>query len=117
MARSKTSEEGGQLRVDGASSNMSRLDQIEATFSGATTHFEDANKIILQFFGESSRRVKGAHSNIESNRRGIHALKQQAEGSITQIAASRARGEVHEDGVSQLERRYQDLVETQQIQA
>ena len=57
------------MHVDGASSNMSRLDQIEAAFSGATTHFEDTNKIILQFFGESSRRVNEAHSNIESNRR------------------------------------------------
>ena len=75
------------MHVDGASSNMSMLDQIEAAFSRATTHFEDANKIILQFFGESSRRVNKAHSNIESNRRDVHALKQQAKGSITQIAA------------------------------
>ena len=81
--------------MDRVSSNMSRLHQIEAAFSGATTHFEDANKTILQFFGESSRRVNDANSNIESNRRDVHALKQQAEGSITQIATWRAQGEIH----------------------
>ena len=75
MARSKTSEEGGQLQVDGVSSNMSRLHQIEAAFSNSASHFEDPNKIILQFFGESSKRVNDANSNIESTRRDVHALQ------------------------------------------
>ena len=57
------------------------------------------------------------NSNIESNRRSIHALRQQAEGSITEIAACQARGEVHEDHISQLEREFQELVETAQTQA
>ena len=103
------------MHVDRASSNMSGLDQIETSFSRAITHLEEANKITLQYFGESSRRVKEVNSNIESNRRSIHTLKQQAEGSITQIAACRAKGEVHGDRLSQLERRYKELVETQQI--
>ena len=63
------------MHVDGASSNRSGLDQIETSFSGAITHFEEDNKITLQYFGESSRRVKEANSNIVSNRRSIHALK------------------------------------------
>ena len=58
-----------------------------------------------------------ASSNIESNRRDVHALKQQAEGSITQIAPCRAQGEIHEDCLSQLERKYEELVETNWILA
>ena len=77
MARFKVSEEGGQSQEDGVSNNMSaRLHQIEAAFSNSAIHFEDANKIILQFFGESSKRVNDANSNIESTRRDVHTLQQ-----------------------------------------
>ena len=56
-------------------------------------------------------------SNIESNRKKIHGLKQQADGSIMEIAACRARAEVHQDRISQLEQKLQELVETVRAQA
>ena len=75
MARLETSGEDGQFQVGGARSNMSGLDKIENSFSGAISHFEESNKITLQYFGESKKRVKVATSNIESNRKNINALK------------------------------------------
>ena len=76
MARFKISEEGGQSQEDGVSNNMSaRLHQIEAAFSNSASHFEDANKSILQFFEETSQRVNDANSNMEVTRRDVHALE------------------------------------------
>ena len=69
MAHFKVSEEGGQSQEDRVSSNMSdKLLQIEAAFSNSTMNFEDANKIILQALGDSSKRVNEGNSNIESTR-------------------------------------------------
>ena len=118
MARFKISEEGSQSQEDGASNNMSaRLHQIEATFSNSTSHFEDTNKIILQFFGEASKRVNNANSNIESTGTDVHALQQQAKGNITQKAACRAQGESHKDHLGQLERKYEEVVQANRILA
>ena len=118
MAHFTISEEGGQSQEDRASNNMSaRLHQIEAAFSNSATHFDDANKIILQFFGEASKRVNNANSNIQSTRRDVHTLQQQAEGNITQIAACRAQGESHEDCLGQLERKYKEVVQANRILA
>ena len=117
MASSEPSGEDGQFQVDGARSNMSGLDKTENSLRGAISHFEESNKITLEWFGESRKRVKEVTSNIESNRKKIHGLKQQADGSITEIAACRARAEVHEDRISQLEQKLQELVETLQAQA
>ena len=69
---------------------MSGLDKIEQSFRGAITHFEESNKITLEWFGESKRRIVDVTSMIETNRKKLHGLQQQTDASITEIAACQA---------------------------
>ena len=109
--------EDGQSQVGGARSNISGLDKIEQSFKGAITHFEESNKITLEFFGESKRKHKAVDSRIKTNRKKLHGLQQQANGSVTEIAACQARAEVNDDRISQLEQKVQDLTETVKVHA
>ena len=109
--------EDGQSQVGGARSNMSGLDKIEQSFRGAITHFEESNKITLEWFRESKRRIADVTSKIETNRKKLQGLQQQVNRSVTEIAACRARAEVNDDRISQLEQKVQDLTETIKVQA
>ena len=51
-------------------------------------------------------------SQIENNRKKIHGLQEQNNGSITQIEACRARAEADNDRILKLEQQVQDLTET-----
>ena len=115
MGDSESPREGGQSKVGGARSNMLELDPIENSFKGAITHFKEANKITLRFFGESKKKHKAVDSRIEHNRKKLHGLQEQTNGSITQIAACRARAEINDDRISQLEQKVQDLTETVKV--
>ena len=75
MASLEPPGEDGQFQVGVARSNMSGLDKIENSFRGAISHFEESNKITLEWFGESKKRLKEVTSNIESNRKKLHGLK------------------------------------------
>ena len=90
MGGSEPPREDGQSQVGWARSNMSELDRIENSFKGAITHFEESNKITLEFFVESKRKHKAVDSRIKHNRKKLHGLQQQTDGSITWIAAFRA---------------------------
>ena len=56
-------------------------------------------------------------SKIEANQKKLHGLQQQTDGSITDIAGCRARIQVHEDRISQLEEKLQELLDTLWMQA
>ena len=99
----------------GAKGNMSKLEQIENSFKNTITHFEEANKITLRFLGESKKKQKAVDSRIENNRKKIHGLQEQNNGSITQIAACRARAEADKDKILKLEQQVQDLTETVKV--
>ena len=67
-----------------------RLTQVETALSKSASHFEDANKSILQFCEETSKKVNETSSNLEVVRRDVHALQQQAEDNVTSLNACRA---------------------------
>ena len=76
MARCTKSEEGGHSREDRASDNMSpRLTQIEGALSNSASHFEDANKSILQFCEETGKKVNETSSSLEVIKKEVHTLK------------------------------------------
>ena len=111
MGGSEPPREDSQSQVGGARSNMSELDKIEQSFKGAITHFEESNKITLEFFGELKRKYKAVDSRIETNRKKHQGLQQQGDGRVTEIAACRPRAEFHDDQISQLEQKVQELAQ------
>ena len=116
MARRTKSEEGGHSQEDGASGNMSlKWTQVEAALSSSSSHFEDANKSILQFCEETSKRVNETSSNLKIVRRDVHALKQQAEDNVTSINTCRAQDESHDDCLGHLERRLAEVEQDNRV--
>ena len=86
MARSAKSEEGGHSQGDRASGSMSlEWAQVEAALSSSASHFEDANKSILQFCEETGKRVNETSSNLDVVRKDVHVLKQQAEDNVASL--------------------------------
>ena len=101
------------MQVGGTRSNISRMDRIEKSFREAITHFEASNQITLEWFGEFKRRIVDITSKIETNRKKLHGLQQQTDGSIIEIARCQATVKVHEDRNSQLEQKLQELAQAQ----
>ena len=79
--------------------------QIETALNSSASHFEDANKSILQFCGDTGRKVNETSFNLKVVKRDVHALRQQAEDSVTSLNVCRAQGESHDDRLGHLERR------------
>ena len=110
MARGKKSEEGGHSQGDRASGNMSlEWTQVEAALSSSASHFEDANKSILQFCEETGKRVNETSSNLEVVKKDVHVLKQQAEDNVTSLNTYRAQQEGQDDHLGQLERKLTEV--------
>ena len=110
MARRTKSEEGGHSQEDRASGNMSlEWTQVVAALNSSASHFEDANKSILQFCEETGKRVNKTSSNLKIVRRDIHTLKQQAEDNVTSINTCRAQDKSHGDRLGHLERRLTEV--------
>ena len=63
----------------------------------------------MEWFGEARRRIRDVGSKIESNRKKLHGLQEQATSSITEISGCKASIEVHEDRITKLEERLQEL--------
>ena len=116
MARRTKSEEGDHSQKDGASSNMPiEWSQIERALNSSASHFEDANKSILQFCGDTGRKVNEISFNLQIVRRDVHALKQQAEDSATSLNACKAQGESHDNRLGHLERRLTEVEQDNKI--
>ena len=64
--------------------------QVEAALSSSASHFEDANKSILQFCGDTGRQVNEISFNLEAVRKNTLALNQQAKDSAVSLNACRA---------------------------
>ena len=91
MARCPKSEEEDHSQKDGARDNMSiEGSQIETALNSAASHFEDTNRSILQFCGDTGQKVNKISFNLEAVRRDVHALKQQAEDSAASLNACKA---------------------------
>ena len=89
--------------------------QLETALNSSASHFEDANKSILQIFEETSKRVNETSSNLEVIERELHALQQQAEGNVTTLATCRAQAESHGDHLGQLDRRLEEVVQDNRV--
>ena len=92
-----------------------RLTQVEAPLSNSASHFKDANKSILKFCKETSKRANKTSSNLEVVRRDIHALQQQAEDNVTSLNVCRAQEESHEDRLGHLERRLAEVEQDNRV--
>ena len=86
-------------------------DQVEAAFSSSASHFEGANRRLLQFCEETGKRVNETSSNLGVVRKDVHVLKHQAEDNVASLNTYRAQQEGQDDRLGQLERR---LAEVQQ---
>ena len=51
--------------------------QVEGALNSSTSHFEDANRSVLQFCEETGKRVNKTNSNLGVIRKDVHVLKQQ----------------------------------------
>ena len=91
--------------------------QVEAALSSSASHFEDANKSILQFCGETGKKVNETSSNLEVVRRDVHVLKQQAEDNVTSLNVYRAQGESHDNRLGHLERRLAEVEQDNRVLA
>ena len=80
--------------------------QLETALNSAAAHWEDANRSILQYCGDTDRQVSEICTNLEAVKKDTLALNQQAKDSAT---ACEARGEIHEDRLGQLEGRLIEL--------
>ena len=91
--------------------------QIEVALNSSASHFEDANKSILQFCGDTGQKVNKTSFNLEVVRRDVHTLKQQAEDSATFLNACKAERESHDDRLGHLERRLAEVEQDNKILA
>ena len=118
MACCPESEEEDHSQKDGARNNMSiEGSQIETALNYSAAHFDDANKSILQFCGDTGRKVNKTSFNLQVVKRDIHALKQQAEDSVTSLNVYRAQGESHDDRLGHLERRLAEVEQDNRVLA
>ena len=97
------------MQSGGATSNTCNMERIEEAFKEATRTFEVSNQLTLECFGEAKRRIGDVGSKIESNRKKLHGLQEQATSSVTEISGCKAGIEVHEDRITKLEERLQEL--------
>ena len=79
------------------------MERIEKSYREAISSFKASNQLTLDWFGESKRRIVDIASKIEANRKKLHGLQQQTDGSVTEISGCKARIEVHEDRIFKLE--------------
>ena len=86
-------------------------DQVEAAFSSSASHFEGANRKLLQFCEETGKKVNETSSNLGVVKKDIQVLKQQAEDNIASLNSYRAQQIGQDDHLGQLERK---LTESQQ---
>ena len=49
--------------------------QVEAALNSSTSHFEDANKSILQFCEETGKKVNETSSSLEVIKKEVHDLE------------------------------------------
>ena len=85
--------------------------QVEAAFNSSASHFEGANRRLLQFCEETGKRVNETRSNLGVFKKDVHVLKQQAEDNVASLNSYRAQQIGQDDHLGQLERK---LVEVQQ---
>ena len=85
------------------------MDRIEESYKEATRTFKASNQLTLEWFGEARKRIGDVGSKIESNRKKLHGLQEQANSSVTEISRCKAGIEVHEDRITKLEERLQEL--------
>ena len=91
--------------------------QIETALNSSTSHFEDANKSILQFCGDTGQKVNETSFNLEVIKRDVHTLKQQAEDSVTSLNTCKAQGESRDDRLGHLERRLAEVEQENRVLA
>ena len=92
------------------------MDRIEESYKEATRTFEASNQLTLEWFREARRRIGDVGSKIESNRKKLHGLQEQATSSIIEISGCKARIEVDEDRIIKLEERLQELQDALRMQ-
>ena len=97
------------MQSGGTRSNICNMDRIEESYKEATWIFEASNQLTLEWFGEARRRIGDVGSKIESNCKKLHGLQEQATSSVTEISGCKAGIEVHEDRITKLEERLQEL--------
>ena len=97
------------MQSGGTRSNTCDMDWIEESYKEATRTFEASNQLTLEWFGEAKRRIGEIGSKIESNCKKLHGLKEQATSSVMEISGCKAGIEAHEDRITKLEERLQEL--------
>ena len=68
------------------------MDRIEESYKEATRTFEASNQLTLEWFGEAKRWIRDVGPKIESNRKKLHGLQEQATSSIMEISGCQDRG-------------------------
>ena len=89
--------------------------QIETALNSTASHFEDANRSILQFCGDTGRQVNKISFNLEAVRNNALALNQQAKDSAVSLNACKAQGESHDNRLGHLERRLTEVEQDNKI--
>ena len=100
------------MQSGGTRSNICNIDRKEESYKEATRTFEASNQLTLEWFRDARRRIRDVGSKIESNQKKLHGLQEQATSSITEIYGCKAWIKVHEDRITRLEERLQELQDT-----
>ena len=96
----------GYSQEDGARDNMA-LDwtHIVTALNNSASHFDEANKSILQFCEGTGKKVNETSSNLEVIKKEVHDLEQRTDRNEASLNEYRAHGEGLDDKIGHLEAR------------
>ena len=89
--------------------------QLKTALNSAASHFEDANRSILQFCGDMGRQVNKISLNVEAVRMDALTLNQQANDITLSLNTCKAQGESYDNSLGHLERRLTEVEQDNKI--